>query len=388
MDTPKVDLKVSFYLRKDKNSISGNELCPVTGRISIGNDIAEFSCKLKAAPALWDVRSGRLNGKSHHAMEINAKIDRINVAANTAYRELVSVKGTATAAEVKNACLGISSGQETLLGVFREHNEEYKRRIGINIAFNTWRNYNASLMHLKRFIGKKYHVSDIHFRQLNFSFIDDYDYYLRIGCKMKQGTMVHKIYSLRKMVGIAINKGIIGNDPFAGYSCEQPKSEPKYLPAGEVEKLMRTPMQSSALEFTRDMFVFSIFTGLAYADLRNLTRHQIFKDDDGSIWLNINRQKNGNSSFVPLLEIPLQLIEKYRGTAADDRVFPMKSNIIMNVQLKAIAKRCDIERRLTFHLARHSFLSFLLKTSELQSIFLRQVTIWKRATFCLSPHFA
>jgi integrase len=61
------------------------------------------------------------------------------------------------------------------------------------------------------------------------------------------------------------------------------------------------------------------------------------------------------SSFVPLLEIPLQLIEKYRGTTTGDRVFPMKSNITMNVQLKAIAKRCGIERRLSYHMARHTF---------------------------------
>ena len=49
------------------------------------------------------------------------------------------------------------------------------------------------------------------------------------------------------------------------------------------------------------------------------------------------------------------MIEKYKGISADDKVFPMKSCPLMNVQLKKIAKLCGIERRLTFHMSRHTF---------------------------------
>jgi hypothetical protein len=133
-----------------------------------------------------------------------------------------------------------------LLGIFREHNGEYKRRIGVNVALSTWRNYNIEYSHLERFIRKKYRISDIHFRQLNHAFIESYEYYLRIDCKMGQGTMVHKIYSLRKMAGIAIVRGIIDSDPFAGHSFERPGPVPGYIPSEEVEKLMNTPMKTGA----------------------------------------------------------------------------------------------------------------------------------------------
>ena len=69
----------------------------------------------------------------------------------------------------------------------------------------------------------------------------------------------------------------------------------------------------------------------------------------------ISRHKTDNASKIPLLKIPLQLIEKYRGTASDDKVFPMKSCGLMNGQLKKIAKLCGIDRRLTFHMSRHTF---------------------------------
>jgi site-specific recombinase XerD len=157
------------------------------------------------------------------------------------------------------------------------------------------------------------------------------------------------------MVVIAIGRGIISRDPFAGYSSERPKPVPKYVPTEEVEKLLNTPLNSYALEVTRDMFIFSTYTGLAYIDLLNLTDRQIVKADDGSQWIHVNRHKNGNISKIPLLDTPLQLIEKYRETSSGDRIFPMKSNVLMNMQLKTIAKRCGIERRLTFHMSRHTF---------------------------------
>ena len=80
----KDDFKVSFYLKKN---IVRNGLCPVMGRIYIGNDIAQFSCKLDVDPALWDTRAGRMNGKSNLARTVNRRIDKINVVVNSKYRE-------------------------------------------------------------------------------------------------------------------------------------------------------------------------------------------------------------------------------------------------------------------------------------------------------------
>jgi site-specific recombinase XerD len=352
MKASNANLKLSFYLKKN---VARNGLCPVMGRLTVGNDMVQFSCKTDADPKLWDVPSGRAKGKSHEARKINREIDKINVAVHAGYREIVSLRGKATATEVKNAFQGISSAQETLLKIFREHNEEYKKRTGVNIAAGTWRNYENSIVHLQRFIRRKYHVRDLSFRQLDYSFIENFEYYLRIDCKLKPNTMLNKLSCLRKMVKIAIGRGIISRDPFFGFSPERPKACQKYVPADELEKLMNTPMNKRSQEIIRDMFVFSCFTGLSYIDLFNLTGSQIVKTDDGSMWLNINRQKTGIFAKIPLLDEPLKIIEKYRGTAAGDRVFPMRSNSAVNQQLKRIAEQCGIERRLHFHAARHTF---------------------------------
>ena len=118
---------------------------------------------------------------------------------------------------------------------------------------------------------------------------------------------------------------------------------------------MNTPLKSKSLNAVRDLFVFSCFTGLAYVDLCNLTNQQIVKTDDGTFWLHTSRQKTGNDTKIPLLDVPLKIIEKYKVTGSNGRVFPMKGRCCTNRQLKKIAKLCGVERHLTFHMSRHTF---------------------------------
>jgi integrase len=168
-------------------------------------------------------------------------------------------------------------------------------------------------------------------------------------------TVASRLECLQRIIKIAIRKKIIALNPFAGFKIKHPKPLQRFVPVKELKKLMKTSLKSKALEFTRDMFVFSCFTGLSYIDLYNLTNSQIEKDDDGFLWVKTSRQKTDNEFNVLLLDDALRLIEQYRGTASGDKVFPMKSNPHINKQLKTIAKLCGIKRRLTFHMSRHTF---------------------------------
>lgn len=59
-------------------------------------------------------------------------------------------------------------------------------------------------------------------------------------------------------------------------------------------------------------------------------------------------------SNIRLLDVPLKIIEKYKGMARDNKVFLMPSNTICNKILKAIAELCSIKTHLTYHVARYS----------------------------------
>lgn len=104
------------------------------------------------------------------------------------------------------------------------------------------------------------------------------------------------------------------------------------------------------------LIIFYPFTGLSYIDIKTLTFDKIQRMDfDGEEWIITRRTKTKVSSNVPLMEIAKELIERYKGLAKDDFVFPMPSNGTCNDHLKKIATVCGINKEVTFHMARHTF---------------------------------
>ncbi|KAA6329758.1 Tyrosine recombinase XerC [termite gut metagenome] len=241
------DLKLLFYLKKTEVKQDGT--CPLMGRITIGKTVAQFSAKLTVPLSLWDARAGRLSGKSKQAVEINQVLDRISVSIHSHYRQIVSLKGKVTATEVKNAFQGIASTQETLVKYFAHHNEEFSKRVGINREASTAEQYNISLNHLSRFIEKKYKVSDIPFSKLDLSFIEAFDFYLRVELQRMPQTILGIVRHVRKMIKLAIGEGIITRDPFEGYTPERPKAKQKYLMREELDRIMTTIRPSRPIPY-------------------------------------------------------------------------------------------------------------------------------------------
>ena len=121
----------------------------------------------------------------------------------------------------------------------------------------------------------------------------------------------------------------------------------------DLKKLMETPVEKPQLQFVRDMFIFSTFTGLAYADLKRLTTSDITRADDGSWWIHICRQKTDTPSSVRLLDIPLRIIEKYRDQRQGDKVFNLYGRGYFIMLTRELGNVYGFD--LTFHMARHNF---------------------------------
>jgi site-specific recombinase XerD len=112
------------------------------------------------------------------------------------------------------------------------------------------------------------------------------------------------------------------------------------------------------MDQVRDVFLFSCFTGLAYKEVYNLTQNDIVIGNDGGRWIKINRVKTGNPEDVPLLPIPEAIISKYlhdKRCRESNRLLPVNSNVKYNAYLKELADLCRISKKLTTHIARHTF---------------------------------
>lgn len=346
------NVEVSFYLKKSEADAGGN--CPVMAKLNIGKySETAFSVKMKVPQSRWT--SGRASGKSVAAKEINSRLDEIRAMALSIYAELSAVRDGVTADEVKNLLLGMACGQETLLSYFRQFIINFEKRVGVNRTEGSLKAYRNAYNHVERFLQWQYKLSDISFTALDRSFIDKYDLYLRTECDLAPGTIINLTVQLKSIVGEAIADGIITTYPFTGYESAHPKTVQKYLTAEELQRIMTTPLHRQTLYHTRDMFLFSCYTDISYRDMHLLTKDNLSLAEDGTWWIRSTRQKTGVEFEIPLLDLPLQILKKYRDTAPGDRLLPVYCNSALNLYLKEIARLCNINRPLVFHAARHTY---------------------------------
>jgi len=342
-----------FYINRQK--IKKNGMCPLMGRISINAEMVQFSAGIDIDPACWNAKNYRMRGRSRLAVKVNHHIEQLTKRIKRYYKEILDEQGYITAELVKNAVSGIGRKKENLLELFKEHNEEYAKQIGITRSEGSLRTYISVYKQVERFLHVHYGMEDMALRQLELSFIEKFDSYLRIERGLTAYTVSSYTIILRKMVRRAISQGILHRNPFASYIPEQPPRKRRHMTQEELNKFMDTPLSSQRLIHTRDMFLFSTFTGLSYADLRNLSEHHIHKERDGSLWIRIKRQKTGMECNIRLLELSRKIMDKYSLERKTEKIFNVIGISSMEANLKKIAAQCGIEKHITYHQSRHNF---------------------------------
>ena len=347
--------KVLFYVKKGSEKPNGN--LPLMCRITVDGEIKQFSCKMDVPPRLWDVKNSRASGKSVEAQRINLAVDKIRVEVNRRYQELMQTDGYVTAAKLKDAYLGIGIKQETLLKLFEQHNAEFEKKVGHSRAQGTFTRYRTVCNHIREFLPHTYKREDIPLKELNLTFINDFEYFLRTEKKCRTNTVWGYMIVLKHIVSIARNDGRLPFNPFAGYINSPESVDRGYLTQTEIQTLMDAPMKNATHELVRDLFVFSVFTGLAYSDVKNLTADRLQTFFDGNLWIITRRKKTNTESNIRLLDVPKRIIEKYKGLARDGNVFPVPSNGSCNKILKDIGRQCGFKVRLTYHVAKHHIAS-------------------------------
>ena len=299
---------VLFYINRTKVRKDGT--CQLLCKVSIDAEWEQIGTKVSVNPVIWNPEKGRADGRSANAVTVNRAIDDLTAEIEGHYRRIKDSLGFITAELIKNAVKGIGQKPLTLLALFREHNEEYKKRIGVDRIKETYDSYMRSYKHLSAFVHEKKGVEDVTLRSLDRMFYDDFEVFLRTDCNMSPKTVHEHLYRLKKMTMRAVSQGTLRRDPYCRLHPELPRRKSRHMRLEDLKKLMETPVEKPQLQFVRDMFIFSTFTGLAYADLKKLTVNDLTQSDDGSWWIHIHRQKTDTLSSVRLLDIPMRIIEK------------------------------------------------------------------------------
>ncbi len=343
---------VLFYINRTKVRKDG--MCQLLCKISIDAASEQIGTKVKVDPALWNPTTGRADGKSRNASEVNRAIDRLTEIIRSHYERIRSDLGFVTAEAVKNAVKGIGQKPTTLLALFREHNEEFGKRVGIDRTKETHASYENSYNHLAAFVRKEYAAEDIALRSLDATFYDAFDLFLRTERGLGIKAVHEHLYRLKKMTRRAVGQGTLRCDPYRDLHPELPKRTSRHLKSEDLERLLAEQVADPELQRARDWFIFSTFTGLAYADLKRLSAEHLERAEDGSQRIRIRRQKTGTESVVPLLELPRRILEKYKAERTDERLLPVCSYSKLQRLISRLGAFYGIEH-LTFHMARHNF---------------------------------
>ena len=334
------------------------------GRITVDGTQTQFSCKITIDPKVWDTKSGRATGRSAAAIETNRMLDNMRVSINKHYREIMDRDNYVTAEKVKNAFLGLEHRCRTLLQVFKQHNEDYEKMYEAGMkAKATLLKYQCVYRHLEEFIYQRYHVRDIALKELTPAFISDFDIFLRTEKNCCTNTVWLYLCPLRTMVSIAISNEWLSRDPFRDYEVKKEQTTRYFLTKDEIRLLMDGKLKNAKQELYRDLFVFCIFTGLSFSDMRNLSEENIRTYFDEHLWISINRQKTGVQSNIRLLDIPKKILEKYRGLREDGKIFSVPHYMTCLYGIRAVAKRCGITKHLTWHMSRHTMATEICLTN-------------------------
>jgi len=345
-----------FYIKRSKTDSEGKSMIYL--RVTINQKRAEVSTKLKVDIDKWCTSTSKGLGRSSEIRILNNKLEKINTKILDLYQRLESKKDSISSRDLIDAFQGKIEIEKILIKIFDDHNKMVEKLVGKDFAPGTLERYKTARMHVYKYLLLEYKTQDIPITKVDLKFINGFEYYLKTERDCSHNTTVKYITNFKKIIRIAKANEWIEKDPFYNWKSRLKIIDREFLTELELQKLIDKEFENERLDRIKDFFLFSCFTGLAYADVKKLKQNDIIIGIDGEKWIDISRKKTDTKSKVPLLTIPKIIIEKYKEhpmVINREMVLPMPSNQKMNAYLKEIADVTGIKKNLTYHLARHTF---------------------------------
>lgn len=360
----KAKVTLHFYAKSTKANTTGQ--FPIYIRLTVNGNRLEFSTKKFVDSSRWSTDLSKMKGTTEEARSINSYLDLMKSKVLNIQMELIHKNQEVNIENFKIKLFGLEEKQRMLIPIFQDHNNKIKELVGKEYASGTLERYTTSLKHTIEFLEWKYKVSDIDITKINHAFITDYEFYLRSVRNCANNTAVKYIKNFNKIIKICLANDWLDKNPFANYKSKVREVERTYLSEEEIQNIIEKDFKTERLSLVRDIFLFSCFTGLAYIDVKNLTKSHISIGIDGDKWIFTHRQKTESASKIPILPVTQMIIDKYENhpqSNNENKLLPILSNQKMNAYLKEIAGVCEIEKELTFHIARHTFATTVTLTN-------------------------
>lgn len=335
------------FNRKKQLNAAGKALIQVEAYLN--KQKKYFSTKIYVEPGQWD--SKRKMVKNHPNMDELNQYMRDYMA----YLERVELDVTQNGKAFSLTYLKERGGDMSSSFITFMRNEIKKS----NLRNSTLKNHLSTLQVLCLYQS---HVS---FEDLTFNFLCDFEHYL-LENKYHRNTIAKHMKHLKRYVNLAINKDVfdLQKYPFRKYKIKYADCKREHLTPEELEAL---EISFSKLSFTLkrslDMFLFSCYTGLRFSDIVSIKNENFHLIDD-KLWLIYSSVKTDVNVRLPLFLLfegkALNIYNKYRSNKKSLFGIPASANSNVNKHLKRIACIAEVEKRISFHTARHTNATLLL----------------------------
>lgn len=360
-------LSIMFYPNTEK-TVSKTGKIPLYVRVTLNRRKAEMRLNIEVTPEdlnKWDERTMRFADRDMSANYLLNTIDKNFEDFRHRHSTSLAEYNVKT---IRNLILGLDAKPCPLIQNYID--QYYVKVIAHNstLTEGTKKNYRKALKHLKEYLAFR-RTKDASLKDINMAFAHGFcDYLLgsfpgcdRIG--MKEPSALDNIKKMRTIFDRAVEEEILLANPFKKIKLKSRSGQRGRLDINQIRQIYFLDLKHfPTQQLYRDLFLFSVFTGLAYADASLLKQSDLNIMRDGNIRLLKQREKTDVVTEMILPKQAVAIIDKYRDTAEVEItgcVLPKRSNKEVNVQLKILANMVGIPLKLTTHIARHTFRQLL-----------------------------
>ncbi|RTY69683.1 site-specific integrase [Flavobacterium sp. LB2P53] len=338
----KQNFTVKAILRTDKRKMDGT--CPVNYRITINSVVLKLTSGEYSEESDWNAKDGFFKGSKSSIQ--NSLLDNEMCRIKDYLREQRSI-GTNLDIQLVKSFYSTKDSDD-----FFEFYDKFCEKKFTELSEGTQYHYVLLRKRLKQ-LNKEIKVS-----QINLNFIEKFDTFLIKKFNTGNPGRWSRHKNLKAVLGNALKSNIIKKNPYDEFKLTQEETKIEYLIRAElmlIEKIRFSSFtRGEGLNITRDMFLFSCYTGLRYSDVIGLTKKDIINGES----ISMRMQKTQNLVQVPLTDKAKMILKKYNNSGKDD-IFPKRCNVTVNRDLKIIASLCKIKKKVHFHVGRHTFASTL-----------------------------
>lgn len=345
-------IRLSFFLYKSRKSSKG--LAPVYLKVSLQGEQGQFYAGVSIEEKYWDQKKYLVRGNKPEHHEYNRQLSAIKSKVLGIFNSYQEKDLPLSIEAIRSHLNGENREVKTILQAFDYHQHLLDSSPDTEVSKATRTKYRTLKSKVSSYIAHKYSRSDFFLKELDHQFVVGFELYLKSVEGITHNPAIKYIQFLKKITNMSVSHGWITSNPFRNFKCSIKDVDRGFLTMDELNKIREKQIENKRISAVKDIFVFSCYTGLAYADVKKLTQQDIITGVDGNKWVNSYRTKTRVRISVPILPQAEEILNRYpldtRG-----RLLPVLSNQKMNAYLKEVGDICGVKKRLTFHLARHTF---------------------------------